>query len=91
MAETYSAILKGDRLEWTGAPPGPEVQGRAVAVQVSIVRDIPADLAAVADRRRRMVAALDRLAARGAFTDIEDPVAWQREARQDRPLPGRKP
>ena len=31
------------------------------------------------------------LAARGtAFQDIKDPVAWQREIRQDRPLPGRE-
>jgi hypothetical protein len=30
------------------------------------------------------------LAARGtAFQDIKDPVAWQNEIRQDRPLPGR--
>lgn len=26
----------------------------------------------------------------GAFSDIEDPVAWQREIRKDRPLPGRE-
>ncbi len=25
-----------------------------------------------------------------AFADIKDPVAWQREIRQDRPLPGRE-
>ena len=29
------------------------------------------------------------LADSGAFADIEDPVAWQREQRKDRPLPGR--
>lgn len=30
------------------------------------------------------------IAARGtAFQDIDDPVAWQKEIRQDRPLPGR--
>jgi hypothetical protein len=35
--------------------------------------------------------ALERLAARNAFAEIEDPVAWQREIREDRPLPGREP
>ncbi|MBF0220343.1 MAG: hypothetical protein HQL49_12570 [Gammaproteobacteria bacterium] len=31
------------------------------------------------------------IAARGtAFQDIDDPVAWQREIRKDRPLPGRE-
>jgi hypothetical protein len=45
------------------------------------------------DRRRReqALAALDRIAARGGITGIPDPVAWQREQRNDRPLPGREP
>ena len=33
--------------------------------------------------------ALKELRKLGAFQDIADPVAWQREQRQDRPLPGR--
>jgi hypothetical protein len=33
---------------------------------------------------------LNELAARGtAFREIKDPVAWQKDIRQDRPLPGR--
>ncbi len=40
-------------------------------------------------RRERLHAALVGLAASGAFADIADPVQWQREQRQDRPLPGR--
>ena len=35
-------------------------------------------------RRERLRAALDGLATSGAFADIADPVAWQREQRQDR-------
>jgi len=31
---------------------------------------------------------LERLAAHQPFADIEDPVAWQREVRQDRPAAG---
>jgi hypothetical protein len=90
MPEMYPAILKGDRLEWTGEFPGPDLRGRVLAVEVAIIGDVPADDSANADhRRRRATAALERLAARGTFAEIEDPVAWQRESRQDRPLPGR--
>lgn len=38
---------------------------------------------------QRMAAALERLAAIGAFSDISDPVAWQRAERADRDLPNR--
>ncbi|MGB8167359.1 MAG: hypothetical protein WCF18_07690 [Chthoniobacteraceae bacterium] len=42
------------------------------------------------ERRERALAALRRLAARGGIGSISDPVAWQREQRKDRPLPGRE-
>ena len=44
-----------------------------------------------ADRpsREAALAALRQLQARGTFKKITDPVAWQREIRVDRPLPGR--
>ncbi|MGD0960112.1 MAG: hypothetical protein ABSB19_09915 [Methylomonas sp.] len=39
----------------------------------------------------KAVAIMEAIAARGtAFKDIGDPTAWQREIRQDRPLPGRE-
>jgi len=41
-------------------------------------------------RRRRVTAALDALRRSGAFADVGDPVAWQRDLRKDRPLPGRE-
>ncbi len=34
--------------------------------------------------------AIRKLQEVGAYKDIKDPVAWQRELRKDRPLPGRK-
>jgi hypothetical protein len=40
--------------------------------------------------REAAIAALKRLRARGTFREISDPVAWQREIRRDRPLPGRE-
>jgi hypothetical protein len=42
------------------------------------------------ERRACALAALERLAARGGIRSIPDPVAWQREQRKDRPLPGRE-
>lgn len=40
-------------------------------------------------RGAAMEAALTMLAARNSLADIADPVAWQREQRQDRNLPDR--
>ena len=42
------------------------------------------------ERRKRILDGFKQLHELGAFADIEDPVAWQREIRQDRPLPGRE-
>ena len=39
---------------------------------------------------KRMAAALQRMADRQALSYIDDPAAWQREIRKDRPLPGRE-
>jgi hypothetical protein len=39
---------------------------------------------------QRMAAILQRIADRQALSHIVDPVAWQREIREDRPLPGRE-
>lgn len=36
-----------------------------------------------------LAAIMEQLARLNAFSEIDDPVAWQREIRQDRPLPGR--
>ena len=39
---------------------------------------------------QRMAAILQRMADRQALSHIVDPIAWQREIREDRPLPGRE-
>ena len=41
------------------------------------------------EQRKRLAEALDQAAALNPFGDISDPGEWQREQRQDRPLPGR--
>ena len=42
------------------------------------------------DVRRRALAALQRIAARGGIGGTTDASAWQREQRTDRPLQGRE-
>lgn len=81
--QTYRAILKGNRLEWID--PGPVDLNAEQPVEVTIL-DEPDEMAS---RRKRMAEALEKLAASDAFSEISDPVEWQREIRKDRPLPGR--
>ena len=84
---TYSALLQGDRLEWLGEAPACQTDS-PLRVHVTIVEPEP-----VTERHARgsaMAAILEKLAARGAFAAIQDPVEWQRELRQDRVLPGRE-
>lgn len=83
MSESYRAILKGDQLEWTDVVPSDLASEQPVEV---IIVDEPDR---IADRRRRTAEALENLAAANAFSEISDPVGWQRDIRKDRPLPGR--
>ncbi|RMF60676.1 MAG: hypothetical protein D6746_06520 [Bacteroidetes bacterium] len=83
MPRTYEAILKGDRLTWIGEPPDRQKPTR---VQVTILEQV----APARDRGRKMADALAHLARCDAFSEIEDPVAWQRSVRRERPLPGRE-
>ncbi len=86
---TYRAVLKGDHLEWRGEIPPEIAKERAVPVDVTIQRDERFSSSRAANAGERMAAALEKLAASQAVASIEDPVAWQREVRRDRPLPGR--
>jgi hypothetical protein len=88
MSQTYEAVLRGDRLEWRGKAPEQIKDERAIGVHVTVLQD--ADV--LPDRTTRgakMDEALEKLAAINAFAQISDPVAWQREQREERPLPGR--
>ncbi len=83
--ETYRAILKGNRLEWIESEP--TNLDAEQPVEVTIL-DSPSDVGP-STQGQRMAKALERLAAANTFAHIKDPVAWQREVRKDRPLPGR--
>jgi hypothetical protein len=88
MPNTYKAVLKGNHLEWLEGPPANLDSGQPIAINVSILEE-PSSLTQSATQGEKMADALEKLAALNALPDISDPEAWQREARQDRTLPGR--
>ena len=85
MNPSYRATLPGDRVEWIDPPP--PLQGPVLVEVTFLHRETEEERRA---RGRRAAQALQRLADAGGFASIEDPVAWQREIRRDRPLPGRE-
>ena len=83
MLPTYRAILKGTQVIWLDAPPQlPE----DAEVHITVLNR---EASPPTDRGTAMATALEKLAEINAFAGV-DPIAWQREGRQDRPLPGRE-
>jgi hypothetical protein len=83
MLRTYEGILEGDRVRWAGKDV--PATDRPLRVHVTVLEE-------ETEREKRghkMADALSKLAESGAFSGVEDPSAWQREIRRDRPLPGR--
>jgi hypothetical protein len=89
MRQTYKAILRGNQLEWRGTPPAVLVHEQPIAVQVTLLKEPvqPSDI----QPGQQMAAILEQLAAIHAFPDLTDPLSWERDIRQDRPLPEREP
>jgi hypothetical protein len=87
MVLTYKALLRGNRLEWLEEAPESETD-HPLSVQVTILEQ--GTVAEEHMRGQAMAAVLEQLAARGTLSDIANPVKWQRELRQDRPLPRRE-
>ena len=90
---TYKAVIRHDPVEhhdyveWISGKPRTNVP---LEVEITTWED-KSDLnqyKANSDMDKA-VSALEKLAELGTFSEIEDPVAWQREIRKDRPLPGR--
>jgi hypothetical protein len=75
---TYKAVLKGDRLEWSGEPSGHLRSEHGVAVHVTLL-DEPLDEAARDSQGDRMAAALEQLAALRALPDIDDTSALSKK------------
>jgi hypothetical protein len=84
MSTTYTGILRNNQIEWTPPVP-PKLPADGVRVQVTLLDAVPNS----ATQGQQMAAALSRLAANHSVASIDDPLAWERETRQDRELPGR--
>ena len=85
MLRTYEGILQGDRVRWAGEE-APDTD-RPLRVHVTVLEEEPDP----EEQGRKMADALSKLAGSGAFDEIEDPGAWQRDVRRERSLPGRDP
>ncbi len=86
MLGAYRAILDGNQIKWIDTPPK---RTRPTKVEVTLLGEV--SQTSLAERGQAMAEAMEKLAQTGAFSEIADPVEWQREARQERALPGREP
>lgn len=95
---TITAILTADEDGSLHLPLPTEFQHRRLKITATIEvadepgvvpprRVIPVATPEMIARREKAFEAMRKL---NPFRDIEDPVAWQREIRKDRPLPGRE-
>jgi hypothetical protein len=83
---TITAILEADA-DGTLHLPVPQNLRRGKVKVIAMLESEPE----TKDRptQETALAALRQLRKLGTFKQISDPVAWQREIRKDRPLPGR--
>lgn len=88
MLNTIKAVVHGDRIDWQEPVEQLVAPNQSLEVLVTLLEPRPNSLS-LEEQGRRRVAALQRLAAQHAFAAIPDPAQWEREARQDRELPGR--
>jgi hypothetical protein len=88
MLNAYRATIQGDRIEWDAGEKPALAPGARVIVTVLDTPPTGPKRLPPSDGRA-MMAALEKIAARGGPTGFGDPVEWQREVRRDRPLPGR--
>ncbi|HEX6902878.1 MAG TPA: hypothetical protein VF789_24395 [Thermoanaerobaculia bacterium] len=90
MRASYRAVLHGNHLEWRDEQPEDLSPDREVEVFVTILDDSESPEARKA-RGAAMAAAMERLAAAGGPQSFGDAAKWEREIREERPLPGREP
>ncbi len=83
---TITAILEADADGTVHLPLPAELRNSKLKVTATIEA---ASEESERPTREAALAALKRLREMGTFKEITDPVAWQREIRKDRPMPGR--
>ena len=88
MLPTYKAIVKGNTIEWCNDVSEHIKPDSAVAVHITVLDEsVPMTRE---ERGQYMASALESLAEINALPAVRDPLAWERELRQERPLPGRE-
>lgn len=87
---TITAILEPDADGTLHLPLPADAPRGKIKVTATLESISVGDVAARQASWQGAMDALRRIAARGGIRSIPDPVAWQREMRQDRPLPGRE-
>lgn len=89
MLNTYKARVDGEHIDWIGKKPVGLTRGRKVTVEVSLLDDTRSP-STLKQQGETLALILENLALTNPFSDIADPVAWERELRTDRKLPGRE-
>ena len=89
MLTTYKALLHGNQLEWVDDVPTHIASADSVPVHITIL-DAENVHPTTQTPGQRMAEALEQLANAEANSEIKDPLAWEREVRQERALPGRE-
>jgi hypothetical protein len=86
MLPTYPAILRDGRIEWDQEVPINLVPGDAVHVPITLLEPVvePVVQQPSTSRGECMAAALERLAALPTSNLPVNPLAWERETREDR-------
>ena len=80
--EQLPEILQSEILDFVHFLRCKDLKNRKLEMNNQVEKQVP--------NGKKIADVLDRMAARGsAFSDISDPVEWQREIRKNRPLPGR--
>ena len=85
MLPTYKAILTKDRVQWQDEAPPSEQPSSVMITFLDAIPSTPKE-----SDGQKMAEALREIAARGGLSELGDPSEWQRQQRQDRPLPGRE-
>jgi hypothetical protein len=88
-----TAILEADADGTLHLPLPAELRHGKIAVTATVEAANGASssvLRATPEMLRRRHEAFERLRQLNPFREMADPVAWQREIRKDRPLPGRE-
>jgi hypothetical protein len=86
MLSTYKAVLKNKQVQWLDEIPA-QLNRLTVSVYVTVIEELPVKKPELPCQK--MVDILQKIADNGG-PGIDNPIAWQREIRQDRPLPGRE-